>query len=269
MKPMKMICGLAFCMGILSAPAYAASTCSATLIGNTTSSTTSIENCINGEKYQWKNSSGTTVTVETCLDCSNGSIFHEEISYSHCTNKFTRGFCKKKCTVETINETNMPEGCMGQAAYTRKFGNTEYVECQDCTSGYKGVWKTVSSDWCTNTTTKFLCEVDPNAECVDDSDCDGKIVAGPDSSGRVSVLTVGWCSGGTCEGDSEYMCTRGYYGTDGNCAKCPTESGGIQTTTANAYGATLITECYAKQDITGQDASGMYNFEQNCNYSSK
>lgn len=52
MKSMKMICVLAFCMGIMSASAYAASTCSATLIGNTTSSTTSIENCINGEKYQ-------------------------------------------------------------------------------------------------------------------------------------------------------------------------------------------------------------------------
>lgn len=269
MKPMKINCMLAFCVGILSAPAYAASMCEATLVSSTTSSTTTIENCTNGEKYQWKNSSGTTVTVESCLDCSNGATLTEDVSYSHCTNKFTRGFCRKKCTAETIDETDFPEGCTGLTAYTMKFGNTDYVECQDCISGYKGVWKTVSSNQCTNTTTQFLCEVDPDAECLEDSECDGKIIEGPDSTGRVSVLTVAWCSGGTCEGDSEYMCTRGYYGTDGNCAKCPTESGGISTTTADAYGATSITECYAEKDVTAKDASGTYSFSQNCNYSNK
>ncbi|HBP26420.1 MAG TPA: hypothetical protein DD611_00280 [Alphaproteobacteria bacterium] len=270
MKPIKIICALAFAWGILSVPAYAASTCTATLIGSTTSSTTSIENCINGEKYRWKNSSGTYVTVETCLDCSDGATLTEDVSYSHCTNKFTRGFCRKKCTVQTIDETDFPEGCTGMAAYTKSFGNTEYVECTDCENGYKGVRKTVSSNWCTNTTTQFLCEVDPDAECLEDSDCVGNFVTEPDANGYVEVSTFGWCSGGQCEyEDSKPTCIKGYYGAEGSttCHKCPTKTGGIPTTTANEYGATSITECYAEKDNKGKDTAGTYSFSQNCNYS--
>jgi len=276
MKPMKIICTLAFCMGILSAPAYAASTCTATLTDSTTSSTTSIENCTNGEKYRWKNSSGTYVTVESCLDCSNGYTLTEDVSYSHCTNKFTRGICAKACTAETIKETSMPDGCTGRTAYAKKFGDTEYVECTECATGYKEVQNTISSSQCTNTTTQYACEVDPDAECFDDSDCDeyrGKTLYGPDSSGVIGVVDMVWCSSdGTCEYDLLYQCARGYYGGSGyslgsvTCTACPSEDGGIPTTTSGT-GAMDITDCYAPKDIAGNDVIGTYSFIQDCKYS--
>ena len=250
---------LVFCMGFWSAPAYAASTCTATLTGSTTSSTT-IENCINGEKYQWKNSSGITVTVESCLDCVGGiGQWTEDVSYSHCTNKFTRGVCAKACTAETIAEISMPTGCTGQAAYKMKFGDTEYVECTECAAGYKEIQNTISSSQCTNTTTQYACEVDPDAECITDDDCVGKFVTEPDANGYVEVSTSSWCGGGQCTyEDSKATCIKGYYGVEnsGNCHKCPTEAGGIPTTTANEYGATSVTECYAEKDIAGTDEIG-------------
>ncbi|MDO5012220.1 MAG: hypothetical protein Q4E56_01745 [Pseudomonadota bacterium] len=210
MKPIQIICAVAFAWGILSVPAYAASMCTATLISSTTSSTTSIENCINGEKYRWKNSSGTYVTVETCLDCSDGYTLSEDVSYSHCTNKFTRGFCRKKCTATALDDVDMPEGCAGQQPQEYQFGDAKYINCFDCANGYKTYTTTISSSQCTNTATQYSCVVDPDAECLTDDDCVGKFVTEPDENGYVEVSTFGWCGGGQCTyEDSKPTCIKG------------------------------------------------------------
>ncbi|MBQ8294335.1 MAG: hypothetical protein IJX89_03040 [Alphaproteobacteria bacterium] len=259
------ICIFGIIVAMCCVAANAASVCEVEVL----SYTHNIENCADGETYRF----GTT-TFDTCLDCASGVyMVQSSISDSNCSNTATRYTCAKACTDTYISDVEIPtiDGC--SAEEIRKFGNTEYRTCFNCSAGYRGVDETVTVPECTNTFTITTCEEIPESEreCEEDSDCEPSVLLEITDEGKVLMQAEGWCGGDMkCEWDSEYYyCARGYYGeygpwmdiSDFTCAQCP--NGG---TTVDYY-ASSISECYVSAGTKFDDDTGTYEFTENCFYS--
>lgn len=75
-------------------------------------------------------------------------------------------------------------------------------------------------------------------------------------------VTVKQCSAcpsnATCDGTTNIVCAKGYYGTS-SCSECPSAGGTPGTT--KAAGAKAVTECYIPKGGTFYDESGHGTFD--------
>lgn len=148
--------------------------------------------------------------------------------------------------------------------------------CDTCNTGYERTQVTTTLSGCTGSVTYYTCIYEGGGDIGGgDDDCDGTCTDcestdwTSDGIGR-EAKTVATCNTDTCECSkmSSRRCIAGYYGlafpqfgsTGTGCTRCPSPG------TSVAGDNRTITKCYSTR---GSDATGTFEYTQNCYYTSE
>lgn len=82
----------------------------------------------------------------------------------------------------------------------------------------------------------------------------------------VTRKTTTWTCSGGCTTSTAYLCDIGYYGTNGNCTKCPSHGTYNADATTPGLGAGAMQACYFASGDPFSDGTGSGVFTADCRY---